>query len=118
MIKKEYIDEIAKVSDINELIDYSTNSVVSKTLVEKNTGTITLFAFDEGQGLSEHSAPFDALVYVFDGEAEISIAGAKHILKAGQMLMMPANVPHALKALKKYKMMLIMIKPTNILLKA
>lgn len=91
-------------------IDYQEGSVVSKTLVGQPTGTITLFAFAEGQGLSEHSAPFDAMVVVLDGEAEITIAGALNVVGAGEMIIMPANEPHALKALKKFKMLLIMIK--------
>jgi quercetin dioxygenase-like cupin family protein len=93
-----------------DLIDYQEGSVVSKTLIDKGIGTITLFAFDEGQGLSEHTAPFDAFVQVVDGEAEIIISGTKHMLQAGQMIIMPANQPHAVKAIKKFKMLLVMIR--------
>jgi quercetin dioxygenase-like cupin family protein len=92
------------------LLSYQDGAVVSRTLVKKKTGTVTLFAFDEGEGLSEHTAPFDALVYLLDGEAEIVISGASHHLKAGEMILMPANQPHALKATKRFKMMLTMIK--------
>jgi quercetin dioxygenase-like cupin family protein len=84
--------------------------VVSKTLVDRKTGTVTLFAFDQGQALSEHTAPFDALVCVLDGEAEISIGGQPARVVAGEMLLMPANIPHALKAVAPFKMMLTMIR--------
>jgi quercetin dioxygenase-like cupin family protein len=82
----------------------------SRTLVKKKTGTVTLFAFDRGEGLSEHTAPFDALVIVLDGEAEITIAGKAHILAAGETILMPANQPHALRAGQPFKMMLVMIR--------
>ena len=100
----------AQVLTLSDLIDYQEGSVVSRTLVDRKTGTVTLFAFDEGQGLSEHTTPFDALVYLLDGEAEIKISGKAHFLKEGEMIIMPANQPHALKAIKKFKMILIMIK--------
>jgi len=99
-----------KVLDLKKLVEYQNGSVVSKTLINKKTGTVTLFAFDEGQGLSEHVAPFDAMVNVIDGEAEIRISGKPFHLKAGESIIMPADKPHALKAVKKFKMMLIMIK--------
>ncbi|HLD35990.1 MAG TPA: cupin domain-containing protein [Planctomycetota bacterium] len=99
-----------EVLDLKGLADYQSGSVVSKTLINKKTGTVTLFAFDQGQGLSEHVAPFDAMVNVIDGEAEISIAGKPFHLKSGQTIIMPANQPHALKAVKKFKMVLIMVK--------
>jgi quercetin dioxygenase-like cupin family protein len=99
-----------KVLNPADLIDYQEGSVVSKTLIDKGIGTITLFAFDEGQGLSEHTAPFDAFVQVVDGEAEIIVSGTKHMLQAGQMIIMPANQPHAVKAVKKFKMLLVMIR--------
>ncbi len=92
-----------------DLVDYQKGSVVSRTVVDKKTGTITLFAFAEGQRLSEHTAPFDALVYILDGEAEVTISGKSLRLKEGEMVIMPANEPHALKAVKKFKMMLVMI---------
>ena len=93
-----------------DLSDYQKGSIVSRTIVDKKTGTVTFFAFDEGQGLSEHTAPFDALVYLLDGEAEIVISGKPFRLKAGEMLIMPANDPHALKAIKRFKMILTMIR--------
>jgi quercetin dioxygenase-like cupin family protein len=93
-----------------DLIGYQDSSVVSRALIDKKSGTVTLFAFDEGQGLSEHTAPFDALVLILDGEAEITISGKMHHLNDGEMILMPANRPHALKAVKKFKMMLTMIK--------
>ena len=99
-----------EASKIADLINYQDDSVVSRTLIDKKAGTVTLFAFDEGQGLSEHTAPFDALVLILDGEAEITISGKKHRLKEGEMIIMPANEPHALKAAKRFKMMLAMIK--------
>jgi quercetin dioxygenase-like cupin family protein len=98
------------VQNIHELIDYQKDAVVSKTLLKKETGNITLFAFEEGQGLSEHTTPFDAMVQIVDGEAEIIIGGEPYNVKANEYIIMPANVPHALKAVKKYKMMLTMIK--------
>ena len=92
------------------LVAYQEASVVSKTLVEKETGTVTLFAFDQGQGLSEHTAPFDALVCVLDGKVEITLAGNPVTVSQGEMLIMPAGDPHALKAVERFKMMLFMIK--------
>jgi quercetin dioxygenase-like cupin family protein len=99
-----------EASRIVDLINYQDDSVVSRTLIDKKAGTITLFAFDEGQGLSEHTAPFDALVLILDGEAGITISGKTHRLREGEMIIMPANKPHALKAVGKFKMMLTMIK--------
>jgi quercetin dioxygenase-like cupin family protein len=99
-----------KIIDMKDSVKYSGGSVVSQTVIEKKTGTVTLFAFDKGQGLSEHSAPFDALVQVLDGRAVITIGGEPHGVKAGEYVIMPANVPHALKAAQKFKMLLIMIK--------
>ena len=95
---------------IAEMVNYQEKSVVSSTLIEKKTGTVTLFAFDQGQGLSEHTAPFDALVHVLDGEAEITISGKPFHLKQGEIIVMPANEPHALKAINRFKMMLTMIR--------
>lgn len=92
------------------LVDYQQGSVVSKTLINKKAGTITMFAFDKGEGLSEHTAPFDAFVNVLDGEVEITISGNPARLKQGQMIIMPANKPHALQAVTRFKMMLVMIK--------
>ena len=100
----------APVENLIDLVTYQEGSVVSKTLVKKKTGTVTLFAFDKDEGLSEHTAPFDAMVYVVDGVVEIVINGIPKVLNQGQMVIMPANVPHALKAVERFKMMLIMIK--------
>jgi quercetin dioxygenase-like cupin family protein len=97
------------VLDPGELIAYQDGSIVSRMLVYKPAGTITLFAFDAGEGLSEHTAPYDAIVTIIDGEAEITIAGREFHLKKGQMIIMPANVPHALSAVQRFKMMLTMI---------
>ena len=96
--------------ELSALVDFQTNSIVSKELVKKKTGTITLFAFDQGQGLSEHTAPFDASVFVMEGKADINIGEKANEVFAGQMIVMPANVPHALFAKQKFKMMLIMIR--------
>jgi quercetin dioxygenase-like cupin family protein len=96
--------------DINKNISYAIGSVVSKTLLKKDTGNITLFSFDAGQGLSEHTSPYDAVVHVIDGEADITIGGKSQTVKAGQMLIMPAGVPHALMADVQFKMLLIMIR--------
>ena len=102
--------ELAKVLNLEALIDYQKGSVVSKTLIDKDVGTITLFAFDKGQGLSEHTAPYDALVYIVDGNVKITISRKDYILEKGEFIVMPANDPHALKAIERYKMMLIMIR--------
>jgi quercetin dioxygenase-like cupin family protein len=93
-----------------EMIAYQEGAVVSRTLIDKKAGTVTLFSFDAGQGLSEHTAPFDAMVMILDGTAEISISGNRHTVRAGEMIIMPANKPHALKAEQQFKMTLIMIK--------
>ena len=106
--KKESLT--AKVLDMARLVEYQTGSVVSRAVIQKKTGTITLFAFDEGQGLSEHTAPFDAFVQIVDGESEITIAGVKHTVGKGQLIIMPANQPHSLKAVRKFKMLLVMIR--------
>jgi len=92
------------------MVGYQTGSVVSRTVIDKPTGTLTLFSFDKGQGLSEHTAPFDALVYVLDGEAEVTISGQPRQVKTGEMVIMPANEPHALRAVRRFKMLLVMIK--------
>ncbi|MCX6290822.1 MAG: cupin domain-containing protein [Bacteroidetes bacterium] len=101
---------LAEASNLENLIDYQNDSVVSKTIIGKKTGTVTLFSFDKGQGLSEHTAPFDAMVYMVDGEAEITIAGNPVIAKKGEMVILPADKSHALKAISPYKMLLVMIK--------
>ena len=96
--------------NLRDTVSYQENAIVSREIVSKDTGTVTCFAFDKGQGLSEHTSPFDALVYVFDGEVEIHISGKPHFLKEGEMVIMPANKSHALKALERFKMLLIMIR--------
>ena len=93
-----------------DLVVYQEDSIVSKTLIKEKTGTITLFAFAQGEELSEHTAPYDAMVYVLDGAVDISISGQPVQLTSGQMIIMPANVPHALKANVPFKMMLTMIR--------
>jgi quercetin dioxygenase-like cupin family protein len=101
---------VAQVVRLIELADYQEGSIVSRTIVNRKTGTVTFFAFDKGQGLSEHTAPFDALVYMVDGKAEIMISGNPNVLEKGDIIVMPANKPHALKALEQFKMMLIMVR--------
>jgi quercetin dioxygenase-like cupin family protein len=100
----------AKAENLAGSIDYQDGAVVSRTLVKKAAGNVTLFAFDRGEGLSEHTTPFDALVHILDGEAEINIGGVGHVVGAGEAILMPANVPHALKAASRFKMLLTMIK--------
>ena len=99
-----------KAFHLENHIEYAAGSVVSKTLIKKEIGTITLFAFDQGQGLSEHTAPFDAVVHILDGTAEITIGGQPQIVNAGEMLIMPANIAHALQAKERFKMLLVMIR--------
>jgi quercetin dioxygenase-like cupin family protein len=101
---------MAEVIHLKTQVAYAREAVVSKTLVKKSTGTITLFAFDKGQELSEHTAPFDAVVEIVDGEAEVIVGGTSLIVKAGEMVIMPANIPHAVKAPKRFKMLLTMIR--------
>jgi quercetin dioxygenase-like cupin family protein len=108
MSKKQELE--SKASNLEGLIDYHAGSVVSRTIIDKKTGTVTLFAFDENQGLSEHTAPFDAMVYVVEGEVDVTIAGKLISLKKGELTIMPANQPHALTAKSRFKMLLTMIK--------
>ncbi len=100
----------AKASNLAELISYQDGAVVSRTLIDKTAGTVTVFAFDDGQGLSEHTVQYDAMVQVLEGEVEVKIAGTPVVLKQGEMTIMPANKPHALVAKSKFKMLLVMIK--------
>jgi quercetin dioxygenase-like cupin family protein len=93
-----------------ELVDYQEGSVVSRTLIDKEMGTVTFFSFADGQGLSEHTSPYDAMVQIIEGKTSIKIAGEEHILNNGEMIIMPANKPHALKAIEPFKMMLTMIR--------
>jgi quercetin dioxygenase-like cupin family protein len=99
-----------KMTKLADLVDYQDGAVVSREVMDQKSGSVTVFAFDEGQGLSEHTAPFDAMVYLLDGEAEITISGGTLKLNAGEMVVMPANQPHSLKATKRFKMVLTMIK--------
>ena len=103
-------NQLVQVSNLENDIAYQKGSVVSKTIIGKKTGTVTLFAFDSGQGLSEHTAPFDALVYGVDGDAEITVAKKQFVLKKGETVILPANIPHAVKPLGQFKMLLVMIK--------
>jgi quercetin dioxygenase-like cupin family protein len=107
---KNAVKLAAQAANLTGLIEYQEGSVVSRTLIDKKAGTVTLFAFDSDQGLSEHTAPFDALVQVLDGEAQVVISGKAVLLKAGMVTVMPAGEPHAVKAVTRFKMMLIMIR--------
>lgn len=101
---------VAKAVNLAGLVEYASDSVVSKTIIDKSVGTVTLFAFDAGQGLSEHQAPYDALVQIVDGSAILTIGGKKVNAGAGEIVIMPANIPHAVQAKEKFKMLLIMIR--------
>jgi quercetin dioxygenase-like cupin family protein len=101
---------LGKALDVAGLVDYQEGAVVSKIVLKKEIGNVTLFAFDQGQGLSEHTAPFEALVFVVDGEADVTIANTKNKVKNGEMIIMPANKSHALHAAERFKMMLVMMK--------
>lgn len=103
-------DLIGRAVDMAGLVDYQEGSVVSRTVLDRETGTVTLFAFGADQGLSEHTTPYDALVYILDGVAQITIGGDEHTVEAGQMLIMPADIPHALHAGEAFKMLLVMIR--------
>ncbi len=104
------VDLRGRVFELKGMVDYQSGSVVSREVISQKTGTVTVFAFADGQGLSEHTAPFDALVAGLDGEAEIFIAGEPNRVAAGDMIIMPAGIPHALKAAGNFKMLLVMIK--------
>ena len=106
-------ENLNQVMDINPMINYQKDAIVSCTLIKMKTGSITMFAFDKEQALSEHTAPFDALVQVIEGKVEVTIDGESKSLQAGQLIIMPANVPHALLATEKFKMILTMIKDVN-----
>ncbi len=103
-------DLIAQVRPLAELAAYQSHSVVSREIVKRDSGTVTVFAFDQGEGLSEHTASFDAIVYILEGKAEVLIAGQAHRLSAGEMIIMPAGKPHALNAIEHFKMLLVLIK--------
>jgi len=102
--------EKAKIFSFNDSVEYASGGILSKTVLKKETGNISLFSFAEGEALSEHTAPFDAVIQVVDGKAEIIIGGKSFFLEAGQTIIMPANIPHAVKAVEKFKMVLTMIK--------
>ncbi len=101
---------MANALGLADLVNYQDDAIVSQELIAKDSGTVTLFAFDKGQGLSEHTAPFDAMVYIVDGRVRVTISGKASVVKKGEIIIMPANKPHALKAVQKFKMMLIMIR--------
>jgi len=100
-----------EVTRLADLVEYQEGSIVSRTLIKENKGTVTLFAFDKGNALSEHTAPFDALVYVVEGDMEVTIDGDAYFLTAGETILMPANRPHAVNAVSPFKMLLTMIRP-------
>ena len=110
LMSNENDNIIGSQSNINVLISYQPGAVVSRTLINKKAGTVTLFSFFEGQSLSEHTTPYDAFVHVIDGEAEITIGGEPHQLQNGDVIIMPGGIPHAVKANKKFKMLLVMVK--------
>jgi len=114
-MKFEKSDEslLERVFHLADMVSYQTGSVVSRTIIDKKVGTVTLFSFDKGQGLSEHTAPYDAMVCILDGEAEITISGNPFKLKQDEMIIMPANKPHALRAIERFKMMLVMIRASS-----
>jgi quercetin dioxygenase-like cupin family protein len=103
-------EKTARPEKLTGLVQYQKDAIVSREIIGRETGTVTLFAFDAGQALSEHTAPFDALVYVADGRAEITVGGEAHLLGQGDMLVMPAHVPHAVRAVEPFRMLLIMIR--------
>ncbi|MFA5272488.1 MAG: cupin domain-containing protein [Candidatus Omnitrophota bacterium] len=109
MVKPKKINN-TRAFCLDKAISYEKGAIVSKELVKKEAGTVTLFSFDKGQALSEHTAPFDALLYIIDGEAKVRISKKSHTVKAGQMLIMPANKPHSLSADSRFKMLLVLIK--------
>jgi quercetin dioxygenase-like cupin family protein len=100
---------MGKLGEAKDLLEYQRDAIVSRTLIDKGAGTVTLFAFDEGQRLSEHSAPYDALVYIVDGEAELKVSGEISALRGGELLLIPAKAPHELKAVRRFKMILTMV---------
>jgi quercetin dioxygenase-like cupin family protein len=100
----------AQALKLTDLVDYQDGAVVSRTFVNLSTGTVTLFSFDEGESLSEHTAPFDAMVHVVEGEAEVVISGKPHRVKEGELIIMPANEPHSVRAVERFKMLLVLIR--------
>jgi quercetin dioxygenase-like cupin family protein len=111
MQAEEQIQTInAEVKPLGELLEYQDGSIVSRVLLKNKGGTVTLFAFEQGEGLSEHTAPFEALVFVVDGEAEVEIAGRPYSVRTGETITLPANIPHAVRAVARFKMLLTMIR--------
>jgi len=102
--------EKGRAVGLDELVGYQDGAVVSRTVIDKPVGTVTMFSFDEGEGLSEHTAPYDAMVIIVDGEAEITVAGKGNAVKAGEMFIIPAGRPHALRAASRFKMLLVMVR--------
>lgn len=107
-MSSEFINADAAI--LRDLVKYQEESIISRELIKKKTGTVTLFAFWKGQGLSEHTTPYDALVYIIDGESEITISGKPHRVKKGEVIIMPAHKPHSVMAIDNFKMLLVMIK--------
>ena len=103
-------NSVPGVENIESLVEYQQRSVISRTIIKKESGTVTLFAFAKGEELSEHTAPFDALVYVLDGKANVFIDAKLNVLSKGQMIIMPADRPHSLKAVERFKMLLVLVK--------
>jgi quercetin dioxygenase-like cupin family protein len=110
---RNHNDSKTEILNLKDLLKIQTGAVVSRTLINKRYGSITLFAFDKGEGLSEHTAPYDAIVYLLDGKAEIILSEKPYIIGGGEMIVMPARKPHSLKALESFRMMLIMIRSEN-----
>ena len=104
------VEELPHAAKLADMIEYQKGSVVSRTLVDKKAGTVTLFAFDKDEGLSEHTAPYEALIYIAEGEVEVKVAAKSFILETGDMIMLPAKKPHALRGIQKFKMLLVMVR--------
>ena len=110
MISRKQSAVMGRAVELERLAEYQKASIVSSQIMNTDGGTVTIFAFTKGEGLSEHTAPFDALIYILDGEAKIFISGKAHKVKKGEMIILPANKPHALKAIRRFKMLLVMIR--------
>ena len=108
--KQVFREGLPQPGKLADLIEYQKGSIVSRTIIDKKTGTVTLFAFDKDQGLSEHTAPYEAVIYIVEGEAEVKVAASSSILEAGDVIMLPANKPHALRGIQRFKMLLFMLR--------
>jgi quercetin dioxygenase-like cupin family protein len=108
--RKALGDELPQPGKLADSIEYQQGSVVSRTIIDKKAGTVTLFAFDKDEGLSEHTAPYEALVYVVEGEVEVKVAASSFVLEAGDMVILPANRPHTLRGIQRFKMLLVMVR--------